>query len=128
MPAGKLVMRFLVRIGVLVAVAGAGCGGTTDDRPATWSYIYPAIIQPSCATASCHSAVADRAGVNLEGRVTAYNTLLGRNFVFPGDIMTSELLHLLRAEGTQRMPPDFPLPAADVQLIQTWIQMGANDN
>ena len=59
----------------------AGCGGG-DNRPARWSYIAPAIIEPNCATVSCHSAVAQRAGVILDTTQTAYTTLTGRHF-FP---------------------------------------------
>ncbi len=53
--------------GLLLALVAclAGCGGA-DNRPAKWSYIAPAIIEPNCATVSCHSSVAQRAGVILD--------------------------------------------------------------
>ena len=118
----------------------AGCGGA-DNRPAKWSYIAPAIIEPNCATVSCHSAVAQRAGVILEPAQTAYNTLTARHFVVtcPTDpdagttcmdmaVGTSEILFLLRGQGSQRMPPDQALPEADIHLIQTWIADGAQNN
>lgn len=128
-------------IGFLAALSG--CGGTTDDRPAKWSYIYPAIIEPSCATASCHSDVARRAGVNFVDSNEAYYQLVSRHFVIPrmcpvppavsemeysaclaGAANDSEVIHLMRAQGARRMPPDFALPEADIQLIVKWI--GAN--
>jgi len=28
----------------------------------------------------------------------------------------------------RRMPPDFPLPPANIQLIESWIDMGAMNN
>jgi hypothetical protein len=119
-------------LGALAAcVASAtviGCGSTADSRPPNWSYIYATIIQPSCATASCHSAIAARAGVVLEGRETALNTLLSRNFVIKNDPGQSELLFLLDPVAVRRMPPDFPLPPADVALIRQWITDGAMDN
>jgi hypothetical protein len=118
----------------------AGCGGA-DNRPAKWSYIAPAIIEPNCATVSCHSSVAQRAGVILEPAQTAYNTVTQRHFVVtcPSDadagttcmdmaVATSEILYLLRAQGSQRMPPDQALPEADIHLIQTWIADGAQNN
>jgi len=125
----------------LVFVAGlAGCGGA-DNRPAKWSYIAPAIIEPNCATVSCHSAVAQRAGVILEPAQTAYNTLTQRHFVVtcPSGaeagttcmdmaVGTSEILYLLRGQGSQRMPPDQALPEDDIHLIQTWIADGAQNN
>jgi hypothetical protein len=115
-----------------------GCGGI-DNRPAKWSYIAPAIIEPNCATVSCHSSVAQRAGVILEPAQTAYNTLTSRHFVVACDansaptcmdmaVGTSEILYLMRAQGSQRMPPDQALPEADIHLIQTWIADGAQNN
>jgi hypothetical protein len=126
---------FLALVGCL-----AGCGGA-DNRPAKWSYIAPAIIEPNCATVSCHSSVAQRAGVILEPAQKAYDILTSRHFVVtcPSGadagttcmdmaVATSEILYLLRGQGSQRMPPDQALPEADVHLIQTWIANGAQDN
>jgi len=126
MSARKSRNRLLRSLGFLVfsAAAVAGCGGA-DNRPATFSFIGPAIIEPSCATASCHSAVAARANVVLEPRDTAYNTLLNRHFVIPMSPDDSEIMALIQAQGSQRMPPDFPLPPADIELISAWIQAGA---
>lgn len=96
-----------------------------EKRPADWDFIAPAIIEPSCATASCHSALTARAGVVLEPRDTAYTTLTARQFVIPRDPEESEIITLMRAQGSRRMPPDFPLPEADIQLIESWIAAGA---
>jgi hypothetical protein len=112
---------------VILIVALAGCGGA-DNRPARWSFIAPAIIEPSCATISCHSTVTDRAGVILEPRETAWHTVVDRHFVIQGFPDLSEMVALLRAEGSPRMPPDFPLPEADIELIEQWITNGANDD
>src|SRR5262245_59976535 len=112
----------------LLATTAIACGSASDDRPAKWSFMQPAIVQPNCATASCHSEVAARAGVVLEGRETAYNTLISRHFVIPSHPEASGVLNLLRATQVPRMPPDAPLPPADIQLIQQWIAMGAPNN
>lgn len=124
---------------LLLVACLAGCGAATDDRPAKWSYIAPAIIEPNCATVSCHSSVAQRAGVILEPAATAYATLTKRHFVVVCDpavtactpdvaVATSEVLSLMRAQGSQRMPPDQALPESDIHLIQTWIANGAQNN
>ena len=34
----------------------------------------------------------------------------------------------MRGRGSIRMPPDVPLPEADIMLIQNWIAAGALDN
>jgi hypothetical protein len=123
-------VKTLTLAGLLVGFLGSalGCGGETDDRPARWSVISPAIMQPSCATANCHSELANRAGVNLSDVDVGYSSLVDRHFVVPGDAPRSSVLHLMRANGARRMPPDFPLPAADILLVERWIADGAMKN
>ena len=112
---------------VLVAAAAAliGCGSADDNRPAKWSFISATIIEPSCATVNCHSKIADRAGVDLHDRATGYANLTTRNFVVPMNPDSSALLYLLHGQGALRMPPDAPLPEADIALIREWITLGA---
>jgi Planctomycete cytochrome C len=137
MRAWRVLVRFSLlegkgRAAVAAAVSATaamvvGCG-SAENRPARWSYIQPAIIQPSCATASCHSATAARAGVVLDTPANAWQSLVARNFVVPYNSGDSALLHLMGADGVRRMPPDFALPDADIQLIAAWIDQGAMNN
>ena len=109
-------------------VLPCACGGP-DDRPARWSYIYPAVIQPSCATAGCHSKLTRTAGLELESAAESYSVLVGPdgtgNLVVPGQPDQSKLMFLLRGVETRRMPPDGPLPDADIRLVERWILDGA---
>lgn len=95
-----------------------------DERPASWGYLHAAVIVPSCATASCHSAEAAIAGLAFDDADDAYAQLLGDRYVIAGDA-ASPLLLLLRATERDRMPPDAPLPLADIELVETWITAGA---
>jgi hypothetical protein len=146
-------LAFVVSLGALGAlVPGCGTEGP-DPRPAKWSFIYPAIIQPSCATASCHSDFTRRAGVNFGYSDEAYYEMICRHFVVtcpqvgdndfcsstPGAkimtppaadcvtraVMDSQVIHQMEADGAPRMPPDFALPNVDISLIAAWIQAGA---
>ena len=129
---GGLRVGVLVAFGLLATVAG--CGGT-DNRPATWSFISTAITEPNCATANCHSAIAERASVDLSDRTLGYKSLIGRKFVISrADAPTltddervdrSPVPRLMRAEGNLRMPPDLPLPETDILLFEKWIRAGA---
>jgi hypothetical protein len=118
-----------------IAFGFAGCGNT-DERPATWSFISTAILEPSCATASCHSSLAQRAGVDLSTRDVGYESLVTRKFALTDAdvpdaderVTRSTVLRLMRADGSQRMPPDAPLPEADIQLVERWIRDGAKKN
>lgn len=109
-------------------LAAAGCGTAIDDRPVKWSFISATIIEPNCATVSCHSSVAQRSGVDLHTRDIGYNALIKGHFVFPNDSADSELMYLMHAQGSIRMPPDVPLPEVDIDLIKRWIDAGAVNN
>jgi hypothetical protein len=130
---GKSLTKRLGAVGFVAALVSGvllqGCGNDSEDRPATWSYIYPAIIQPSCATASCHSDFTQRSGVNLGVGDEAWRQLVCRHFAIPGHSNQSEVIALMNAAGAMRMPPDFALPGADIALIATWIDANgaAND-
>lgn len=126
-----------VRSVILIATLAAGCAESAD-RPARWSYIHAAIIQPACTTAGCHSSLTAIAGVNLADRQGAYTILTGRicgepagpldpprNFVTPFSAETSKLYHQLVGENTDQMPPDTALPPSEVELVARWIDDGA---
>ena len=109
-----------------LALAGlAGCGSETDDRPAKWSFISATIVEPMCATASCHSSFVKRAGVDLHDRNTGYHSLVDRLFVIPTNPDASAVITIMRGQGSIRMPPDIALPNADIALIAQWITDGA---
>lgn len=63
--------------------------------------------------------------MDLEDVDGAYEFLLSRNFVIPGDAEFSGLMPLLEARERIYMPPDAPLPQADVDWIRDWILEGA---
>jgi hypothetical protein len=127
----------------LVSVALVGCGGD-EDRPPTWSYISPAIVQPNCATSSCHSKGAAVAGLDLSSAKAGYESLfnqklapspvlqargnVARKLVTPGSPTESRVVNMLRAYGASRMPPDRPLAEADIALIEEWILSGAKND
>ena len=56
--------------------------------------------------------------------VARAQALIDRQYVIPGDD-SSTLLLLLDGNERTRMPPDAPLPAADIDLVRLWIEQGA---
>jgi hypothetical protein len=127
---GNSLTRFLAAVGVFAAlsVSVSGCGNEEDNRPATWSYIYPGILEPSCATASCHSDFSRRGGVNFGYADEAWFQLVCRHFAIPSNSAQSAVINLMNASGSNRMPPDFALPATDIAKISEWIMNGAQDD
>lgn len=130
----------------------AGC--ENRQRPATWAYISPVIMQPNCASGSCHSPAAAAAGLDFSTPDRGYSSLtrlwvwvvdpakkgqpgcgpaagtivceqLFRPLVTPYDPQESRLINVLRGRDAPRMPPDRPLDEADIELIEQWILNGA---
>ncbi len=126
----RMMLRRLLVLLLLAGCAGGmvGCADETDDRPTEWSYISVTIIQPNCATSRCHSRFTSTAGLRLDTIEGGYVGLVGGGFVAPGEADRSKLLRMLRGEEVWTMPPDVPLPEADVALIERWIDEGAKDN
>jgi hypothetical protein len=117
---------FLVGLAAVGAVAG--CGGAVDDRPPKWSFIAATIVEPSCATVNCHSAITQRAGLDLHDRESGYYALVNGNYVIASDPDHSTVVEYMNASGALRMPPDVPLPTADIDLIEAWIASGIPNN
>lgn len=56
-------------------VLALGACGEVDDRPATWSYISPAIFQTNCASTSCHGPAAAVSGLDFSNADRGYASL-----------------------------------------------------
>lgn len=135
-------MRPVLAVLAFAGAAAVGCGGAEDDRDPVWSYIAPALMQPNCATSSCHSEAAAVAGLDFSTAERGYKSLLAlklplremdapakaRPLVTPFVPTESRLVNMLHADGARRMPPDRPLAAADIALVERWILNGAKDD
>lgn len=110
----------------------AGCGTDPDPRPATFEEITIAILVPYCGRAACHSTATkshDLAFDTLDATRAALMTTQGRRgmnqkMVVPMDPDNSRLVTVL-GDSNRIMPPDSPLPDADIALIRAWIETGA---
>jgi hypothetical protein len=114
-----------------LAATLAGCG-TADTRPATFDEITIAILVPYCGRAACHSTATKAHNLafdTLDATRAALMTTQGRRgmnqkMVVPMDPDHSRLVTVL-SDPNRVMPPDVPLPDADIALIREWIQNGA---
>jgi Planctomycete cytochrome C len=123
----SVALLFSVAVAIAAGLGLGGCG-STDDRPAKWSFISATIMEPSCATVNCHSAIAQRAGIDMHDRASGYTSLVIKGFVVPNNADASTLFSWLHGQGAMRMPPDIPLPQADIDLIGAWVTAGATNN
>ncbi len=126
---------------VIVVLLSAACD-SVDDRPATLQYITPAILEPSCAKAECHSSFKMEVGDDYSSVEAARNTMIeNAQVLFPdntkfGDNSPSFLVTELTTGNPSildptsttkiRMPYDEPLPLEDIELIKRWIEDGAS--
>jgi hypothetical protein len=115
---------------VLLALASA-CGTSTDDRPPTLAFVTETILKPTCAQAECHSTFAQQKGYDFETVATARASFQNDPvLVDVDDIGTTTpptlILNLTieQGPGALRMPFDAPIPNADVDLIQKWMEAG----
>ena len=145
---------WIVRMALTATVATSACG-KVDDRPAVWTYISAELFQPNCATASCHSQGRAVSGLDFSDPGRGYKSLTAlhvwipdpggtiggncvtadgmvycerdRPLVVAFDYAQSRLTNMLRAQDAPRMPPDRPLPEADIALVEAWILDGARE-
>ena len=116
----------LVIAGICVLV---GDGGLRSSAAVAQSVDYTSQIKPiltkHCVT--CHGAAKPRGGLRLDTAMAALAGGKGGPAVLPGKGALSPLVEAIRGEGTSdRMPLNQPpLAAADIKLIQTWIDQGA---
>jgi hypothetical protein len=101
-----------------------GCGTATDDRPQTAAYISAAILVPYCGRAACHSTATRAHDLNFGSVADSIATMQSQFLVVAGDPTTSPLVTVLTATS-RVMPPDTPLPDADIELITRWVADGA---
>jgi len=114
--------------GALVWLAMTGLAAAPPVRQSRIGYhgqIEP-IIKRACL--ECHSQDRRRGGLSL----ATYSDALdgGRNgaVILPGNGAGSPLVHHLTGALDPQMPKDEdPLPAAEIALIQTWIDQGARE-
>jgi hypothetical protein len=119
-------MRTLLSSFAIVVLAGTGCALDTDERPAEFSYIAQTILEPGCATATCHNAMTAREGFDFSSVAAARKTFEDGGFVTNLDAPRSNyIIRILTSSGESRMPIDSPLPDADIALIEAWIAAGA---
>ena len=111
----------------LAVLLVSGCAVSTDPRPVTADYIAEAILAPACGRAACHSSGVKPKNFAFDTVAAAKEAL--RKIVIANKPDASELLQVMGEATTTRggiMPPDGPLPDADIELIRTWIASGAD--
>lgn len=107
-------------LAIVVALGLPACADV-DDRPTDFQYLHAAIIEPNCSTIGCHSEATQAGNYDMSTASAACEVL--------GGLPPNTIVSLLRGEGVSdeypQMPPDVPLPEADIQLLERWLNEGA---
>jgi mono/diheme cytochrome c family protein len=120
--------------GIVVVVLGfAGCSRGQEAGAVSYAKDIQPIFDRECA--SCHTG--DGEGLLASGFNTgSYEEVMkGTRYgsmIEPGDPLSSSLYRLVSGREVHpsiRMPKgDGMLPESDIELIETWIRQGAQDN
>jgi hypothetical protein len=115
-----------------------------DERPQTLAFITETILQPSCGTAECHSAMKNQNNYAFDSVAGAQRalatglvacTVQGMTFDPCSDDLTqarasagtTELIVVLTTNAyPNRMPIDQPLANKDIVFLEQWISGGAD--
>lgn len=112
---------------------GGGGGGGTDPNPCNPNVVYfeqqilPLLIS-NCAVPGCHNQSTNQ---NDHIQITSYATLMNSDIIDVGDPFDSDLWEAINeTDPDDRMPrpPQNPLTPAQIALISTWLQQGAQNN
>ena len=118
--------RFIAAATMLGALGALpACGAEQDDRPAELDYIVQTILAPACGTPACHSSSIQTAGFALDTIDATRQAIADKGLVIAGEPESSSLLYVMTGDTEERMPPDGPLPDADIEFIRAWIAAGA---
>ncbi len=74
---------------------------------------------------SCHGAKKQESSLRLDTKAGFKKGGDNGAVIDPKQFDQSELLLAIRREGGRKMPPDKPLPAAEVDVLAEWIRRGA---
>lgn len=96
--------------------------GSPADIEFFESSVRPLLLE---ACGSCHGATKQWAGLRLDVRA---HILAGGDSgpaIVPGDLENSLLISAVRRTGDYKMPPEKPLSAEQVAILERWVKIGA---
>ncbi|MEM9701982.1 MAG: c-type cytochrome domain-containing protein, partial [Planctomycetota bacterium] len=135
MPAPKPIAPRIAASRTLAAVVlFAAPGGVLADEPAPDAAAvehFETHIRPLLAKrcVECHGPEIQQGGVRLDRRSTAFSQeelATGLRAIVPGEPGKSRLIEVLaHGELDSGMPPEGPLPAAEIALLTAWVEQGA---
>ena len=121
----------LARSGQMLLAAGVLLGGSVPTLQAAGAsrevrffenQVRPLLVRHCFG---CHGRAKQESGLRLDSRTALIKGGHGGAVVVPGQIEQSRLLHLVRRTGRVKMPPEQPLSAQQVAVLQEWIAQGA---
>src|SRR5258706_12075966 len=106
----------------------SACAIGRDARPETADYVVEPILVPYCGRGGCHSSetrARNMAFDTIAGALAALRTNQRNQPMITVGMPQKSRLFTVLSDSQRIMPPDVPLPQADVDLIERWITDGA---
>ena len=117
----------LPAIPALVLVLTAATAAAVDDGTFHGEEHFERVIRPILATrcGACHGGETQWGDLRLDHRAGAFRGGEHGPVLVPGDADASRLVAAVRRQGDLAMPPDEPLPAAEIAALEAWVRAGA---
>jgi len=111
-----------ILLGVALATAAAGRSLAGEAETFFETSVRPLLV---ARCQGCHGARVAESGLRLDHLPALLRGGDGGPVVQPGDPAASRLLAAVRRTAEPAMPPDEPLPADEVAILERWIAAGA---
>jgi hypothetical protein len=122
----RLVVLFATLFATALVVTGTARPALADQTAADLEFfeskIRPLLIE-QCG--GCHGEKKQWGGLRLDSSAAVRKGGETGPAVVPGSVDKSLLIQAVRRTGDLEMPPDKPLPAASVALLEEWVRRGA---
>jgi len=116
------IWRFSFFLTVLLSSRmGALCAA--EDGEAFFEKEVRPLLAEHCG--KCHGAAKQWGDLRLDSRAALIKGGENGTVVVPGKPEESRLIEAVRYKGETQMPPDGPLGAAQVAILEKWVQLGA---
>lgn len=118
-------------LSVLTALASAAFAGENGVRstssPSAEIEFFETSVRPLLlsACAGCHGEKKQWGGLRVDSRAALLKGGETNPAVVPGRLDESLLISAIRRTGDYEMPPEKPLNAGQIAILERWVQMGA---
>ncbi|HLQ46670.1 MAG TPA: DUF1549 domain-containing protein, partial [Planctomycetaceae bacterium] len=120
-------MRAAWSLGILCLMALTAHAHAADEAAGPQRDFFESRVRPILANRcqACHGPKLQEAELRLDSKAALTKGGDGGAVVVPGNPDASKMIQAIRRNGALKMPPEQPLPAAEVETLIDWVRRGA---